>query len=262
MHGWGKREISEKTCRPAASSGTIPICENPGVTRSRIEPGSPRSRAGSLTTQPSWIVAPFQLETVPLTSSGRGATVAERLYCSPPTNANRVQSAVGSLHIFAIGNHAVRVLTGICRFPRPCIPVLLHSHLISPSSALKTSMLKGAQISQHHRLADVCWRWRYFDAFAWTRRTQGEETPDVIILPAGSPSPGPRPPLTLRSSHSLPCIHREGRRDRDRKRGGWRPSQREMGGNYREGQAGMVCNTPRRGNEKLEIRGRLRRRRS
>ncbi|KAJ8871804.1 hypothetical protein PR048_028144 [Dryococelus australis] len=34
-------EIPEKTCRPAASSGTIPACENPGVTRPGIEPGSP-----------------------------------------------------------------------------------------------------------------------------------------------------------------------------------------------------------------------------
>ncbi|KAJ8874870.1 hypothetical protein PR048_022760 [Dryococelus australis] len=34
-----------------------------------------------------------------------------------------------------------RVLSGICRLPRPCISTLLHSHLISRSSALKTSML-------------------------------------------------------------------------------------------------------------------------
>ncbi|KAJ8888695.1 hypothetical protein PR048_008187 [Dryococelus australis] len=32
-----------------------------------------------------------------------------------------------------------RVFSGIFRFPRPCIPVLFHSHFISPSSALKTS---------------------------------------------------------------------------------------------------------------------------
>ncbi|KAJ8868921.1 hypothetical protein PR048_030462 [Dryococelus australis] len=38
--GAGKREISEKTRRPNASSGTIPIFENP-VTRPGIEPGSP-----------------------------------------------------------------------------------------------------------------------------------------------------------------------------------------------------------------------------
>ncbi|KAJ8876721.1 hypothetical protein PR048_021168 [Dryococelus australis] len=37
----GKREIPEKTRRPAASSGTIPTCKNPGVARPGIEPGSP-----------------------------------------------------------------------------------------------------------------------------------------------------------------------------------------------------------------------------
>ncbi|KAJ8882912.1 hypothetical protein PR048_014751 [Dryococelus australis] len=37
----GKREISERTRRPATSSGTTPTCENPGVTLSGIEPGSP-----------------------------------------------------------------------------------------------------------------------------------------------------------------------------------------------------------------------------
>ncbi|KAJ8874962.1 hypothetical protein PR048_022852 [Dryococelus australis] len=34
---WGKQEIPEKTRRPAASSGIIPTCKNPGVTRPAIE---------------------------------------------------------------------------------------------------------------------------------------------------------------------------------------------------------------------------------
>ncbi|KAJ8865940.1 hypothetical protein PR048_033463 [Dryococelus australis] len=42
--GEGKLEIPEKTRRPAASSGTIPTRENPGVTPPGIEPGSPRWR--------------------------------------------------------------------------------------------------------------------------------------------------------------------------------------------------------------------------
>ncbi|KAJ8865946.1 hypothetical protein PR048_033469 [Dryococelus australis] len=50
--GWEKREIPEKTRRPAASSGTIPTCENPGVTRPGIEPGSHWLEASRLTTQP------------------------------------------------------------------------------------------------------------------------------------------------------------------------------------------------------------------
>ncbi|KAJ8866485.1 hypothetical protein PR048_032328 [Dryococelus australis] len=38
FQGRGKREIPEKTRQPAASSGTIPTYENPGVTRRGIEP--------------------------------------------------------------------------------------------------------------------------------------------------------------------------------------------------------------------------------
>ncbi|KAJ8867216.1 hypothetical protein PR048_031011 [Dryococelus australis] len=41
MKGQGKREIPEKTHRPAASSSTIPTCEYPEVTRPATEHGSP-----------------------------------------------------------------------------------------------------------------------------------------------------------------------------------------------------------------------------
>ncbi|KAJ8883444.1 hypothetical protein PR048_015287 [Dryococelus australis] len=47
-----KREIPKKSRRPAASSGTIPTCKNPGVTRLGIEPGSPWWEASSLTAEP------------------------------------------------------------------------------------------------------------------------------------------------------------------------------------------------------------------
>ncbi|KAJ8895153.1 hypothetical protein PR048_000478 [Dryococelus australis] len=56
----------------------------------------------------------------------RGATVAKRLDCSPPGNANR------------------RVFSGIFRFPHPFIPTLPHTHLASPSSALETSTIVNA----------------------------------------------------------------------------------------------------------------------
>ncbi|KAJ8890643.1 hypothetical protein PR048_010152 [Dryococelus australis] len=52
MQERGKREIAEKTRRPAASSCTTPKCENPGATPTGIEPGSPRWEASSLTTTP------------------------------------------------------------------------------------------------------------------------------------------------------------------------------------------------------------------
>ncbi|KAJ8874417.1 hypothetical protein PR048_025266 [Dryococelus australis] len=41
MQGHGKGEIPEKTCRPAASSNTIPTCENPGATPPGIDFSSP-----------------------------------------------------------------------------------------------------------------------------------------------------------------------------------------------------------------------------
>ncbi|KAJ8869121.1 hypothetical protein PR048_030689 [Dryococelus australis] len=44
-------------------------------------------------------------------------------------------------------NRARRVSSGISRFLRPCIPALLHSHLTSPSSILKTLMLRAAEIT-------------------------------------------------------------------------------------------------------------------
>ncbi|KAJ8888307.1 hypothetical protein PR048_007794 [Dryococelus australis] len=52
IQGRLKREIYEKTRRRATSSGTSPTCENPGVTRTGIEPGSPWGEASSLTAQP------------------------------------------------------------------------------------------------------------------------------------------------------------------------------------------------------------------
>ncbi|KAJ8870505.1 hypothetical protein PR048_029528 [Dryococelus australis] len=40
-----------------------------------------------------------------------------------------------------------RVFSGISRFPRPFVPALHHNHLVPPSSALKTSMIRAVQIS-------------------------------------------------------------------------------------------------------------------
>ncbi|KAJ8888365.1 hypothetical protein PR048_007855 [Dryococelus australis] len=45
------------------------------------------------------------------------------------------------------GTAGHRVFSGISRFLRPCIATLLQTHLASPSSALKTSMLRAAHIS-------------------------------------------------------------------------------------------------------------------
>ncbi|KAJ8890734.1 hypothetical protein PR048_010243 [Dryococelus australis] len=61
-----------------------------------------------------------------------GVEVAKRLYGSPPTKANRVQSPAGPLtNLHTVGivpddDACQRVFSGFSRFPRPCIPTLLN----------------------------------------------------------------------------------------------------------------------------------------
>ncbi|KAJ8882623.1 hypothetical protein PR048_014435 [Dryococelus australis] len=56
-----KREIPEKIRRLVASSGTIPTCENSGVTWPRIEPGSTWWEASFLTSQPPRALHPMRV---------------------------------------------------------------------------------------------------------------------------------------------------------------------------------------------------------
>ncbi|KAJ8882438.1 hypothetical protein PR048_014246 [Dryococelus australis] len=71
---------------------------------------------------------------------------------SPPTYVNRVRSPAGSPPDFRywllddVAGQRV-FFSGISCFPRPYISALLHIHLTSSSSALKTSMLRATQIS-------------------------------------------------------------------------------------------------------------------
>ncbi|KAJ8868580.1 hypothetical protein PR048_030118 [Dryococelus australis] len=55
-----------------------------------------------------------------------------------------VKGAAGRLYYWTRCDDAAgwRVFSGISRFPRPCIPALLHIHLAPTSSALKTSLFK------------------------------------------------------------------------------------------------------------------------
>ncbi|KAJ8878704.1 hypothetical protein PR048_019289 [Dryococelus australis] len=72
------------------------------------------------------------------------------------SHANRVRFLAESLsrfsHVGIVSDDATGrwVFSEISRFPRPCIPVLLRTHLTSPSSALETSMLSAAQIPPPH----------------------------------------------------------------------------------------------------------------
>ncbi|KAJ8873903.1 hypothetical protein PR048_024739 [Dryococelus australis] len=118
------------------NAGTIPSCENPGVTRPGIEPHSPWREASNLTAHPQQI----------LTNTPRGPR-----WCSGQTNhlspgrtgfdslreRSRVFRVCGISPDDAAG---WRIFTGISRSPRPCIPALLHAHLASPSSTLRTTM--------------------------------------------------------------------------------------------------------------------------
>ncbi|KAJ8868792.1 hypothetical protein PR048_030332 [Dryococelus australis] len=75
-----------------------------------------------------------------------GAAVAKRLDCSPPNKADQVQSPAGSLPDFRKWESCQEMprvggfSRGFLVSPVPCILALLHSHLISPASALKTSL--------------------------------------------------------------------------------------------------------------------------
>ncbi|KAJ8898272.1 hypothetical protein PR048_003632 [Dryococelus australis] len=121
MKGRRKRKIPEKTRRTAASSGMIPTCENPGLSRPGIEPGSP-----------SWV-------------AGR---LDER---SSPANLNRVRFprrvAPGFSHVGIMEGDAAgrRVFSGISRFPRLCILALSPHIFICCQSTL--SLLSGVRAS-------------------------------------------------------------------------------------------------------------------
>ncbi|KAJ8865772.1 hypothetical protein PR048_033294 [Dryococelus australis] len=56
-----------------------------------------------------------------------------------------------------------RVVSEISRFPRHCIPALLHTHLASPSSALKTSMLRPPKSLHFTHLCSIRDIWFHFN---------------------------------------------------------------------------------------------------
>ncbi|KAJ8878517.1 hypothetical protein PR048_019095 [Dryococelus australis] len=139
---WGggeERGIPEKTLWPTASSGTIPTCENP-VTRPGIEPRSPWWEASMLIAQPPGVADEKR---------GHGG-VAVRLLVSRQGELGILEGSLPDLctrEPCRRNAASRRVFSGISSFPRPCIPAPFQAHLTSPSSALKTSMLRAVQIS-------------------------------------------------------------------------------------------------------------------
>ncbi|KAJ8866579.1 hypothetical protein PR048_032438 [Dryococelus australis] len=90
--GLGKPEISrKKTRRPAASSGTIPTCKNPGAIPERSEPGSSRCEASSQTSaqprsrlaSPSGVHRTIEFKYRPLTHNEQAGAgrAANRSHC-------------------------------------------------------------------------------------------------------------------------------------------------------------------------------------
>ncbi|KAJ8870848.1 hypothetical protein PR048_027149 [Dryococelus australis] len=94
-----------------------------------------------------------------------GAHLDERLDCSTPTTANQVRSSVWPLPDFRKWESCwsmplvcglAFIFSGISRFLLPCVPALLHSHLILPSSAFKASLLRvGESLNSTQRI------WKY-----------------------------------------------------------------------------------------------------
>ncbi|KAJ8888441.1 hypothetical protein PR048_007931 [Dryococelus australis] len=75
----------------------------------------------------------------------KGAAVAERLAYSPPVKANRATPGFSRVGIVPDGAAGRRVFSGISRFPRPFISVLLHSYLISPRELPVFEHIAGMQ---------------------------------------------------------------------------------------------------------------------
>ncbi|KAJ8891531.1 hypothetical protein PR048_004059 [Dryococelus australis] len=107
----------------------------------------------------------LELECVRMTTvSGAAVAVAERLACLPLTKANWVQSPAGSLPDFRLRESCMTMplVSGFSR-GSPVFPPPFHSGIAphfprSPSSALRTSLLRAAQISSLH-LAGVVLHW-------------------------------------------------------------------------------------------------------
>ncbi|KAJ8892095.1 hypothetical protein PR048_004675 [Dryococelus australis] len=156
-HAKGKREIPEKSRRPAASSGTIPICENLDVTRLDNNAVSILTKPfGAATcryenTKRNWSCT-FQLRrsSVDGTTINSVATKWREILTS--SNGPIAQISRYSLRCPTTEdtNESCRMMPLVCGFPLgfPVSPPFNPA----PSSALKTSLLRATQISSFTHL--------------------------------------------------------------------------------------------------------------
>ncbi|KAJ8877775.1 hypothetical protein PR048_022231 [Dryococelus australis] len=77
IQGRGKRKCPEKTHRQAASSSTMPTCENPGPNPSGIDPGSPRWEASALATAPPLSLTSDKAHTIMVLSIYKPGNLAD-----------------------------------------------------------------------------------------------------------------------------------------------------------------------------------------
>ncbi|KAJ8878656.1 hypothetical protein PR048_019239 [Dryococelus australis] len=129
-----KRNIPEKIRLPPASSGAIYTCENPGVTRPGIETGS--------------LVEGEQANRSATTAHNFSENAHFTVNDLPDPGSIPCRVAPGFSHVGIVPDDAVsrRVFTGISRFPPPFHSSAAPYSPQSPSSALKTSMLRAFRI--------------------------------------------------------------------------------------------------------------------
>ncbi|KAJ8885277.1 hypothetical protein PR048_011474 [Dryococelus australis] len=112
---------------------------------------------------------------------------------SPLTKANKVRFPAGLLpdnsHVGIVQYDAAggQVFLGMSRFPRPSIPVLLHTHLVSPSSSLKTSRVDIfhqflTKSSYVHAIACVDHRQRSSDPRATVTSLSVQKSMDFFMI--------------------------------------------------------------------------------
>ncbi|KAJ8867302.1 hypothetical protein PR048_031103 [Dryococelus australis] len=147
----GNREIPEKPRRPAASSRTIPTCENPGKRFPFSSPLLQNKRIYVLQSpQDSPKLVPLVRRDARLFSHGvqlplwkhegrirgrgdRAVSLLASHQGEPVSVPGRVTPGFSRVGIVPDDATVRWVFSGISRFPRPFIPAPLHTHLISPS---------------------------------------------------------------------------------------------------------------------------------
>ncbi|KAJ8872730.1 hypothetical protein PR048_026344 [Dryococelus australis] len=93
---WGETRDPEKTRQPAASSGTIPTCGNPGVTRPGIEPGSPWWEASMLTAQSLRSLRKHRVMATPICEKFKNSTATAKKNRSRPIRMNTLFALINT----------------------------------------------------------------------------------------------------------------------------------------------------------------------